>query len=157
MLAGMMKKTKICLLVLSLAAGSASAQDAELLRCSEMSADKEARLACYDALAARTFAARQAGATPAAKAAVFGAESQPRRDELEAIDSHIEGLFEGWQANSVLRLANGQVWQVIDGSSAVVYLKNPKVRVRRAAMGSFILELEGSNETARVRRRDAAP
>lgn len=149
MLAGMKK----FLLMLTLAAGPAFAIEADLLRCAE-TPEKDARLGCFDALAARALAAKQAGATPAAKAAAFGAEAQPRREELEAIESQINGIFEGWRANSVLRLANGQVWQVIDGSSAVVYLKNPKVRVRRASMGSFILELEGSNETARVRRRD---
>ena len=139
------------LLILALLSSSALAQEAELLRCSA-TADKEARLACYDGLAATATEARRVAATPTAKMQAFGVEAQPRRDEIEAIDSSIAGLFEGWGPKSVIRLANGQSWQISDGGSAVLYLKNPKVKVRRAALGSFMLEIDGSNETARVRR-----
>jgi hypothetical protein len=31
-------------------------------------------------------------------------------------------------------------------------LRNPKVTVRRAALGTFRIEFEGSNQTARVKR-----
>lgn len=155
------RMNKIALLFVALLAGPASAQqasqEAELLRCAGIPVRDE-RLACFDALAAGLATARKSGAAPAApvqakvQAQEFGLEAQPRRDQLEAIESHIEGLFEGWEAGTVIRLANGQAWRVIDGSSAVLYLKSPKVRVRRAALGSFMLELEGSNSTARVRR-----
>lgn len=139
------------LILLALSSGTACAQEAELLRCGEQT-DKEQRLACFDALTAQVAAAKKAGATPEAKTRIFGLEGQPRRDDIEAIDSQIDGLFEGWNPGSVIRLANGQSWQVIDKAAAVVYLQSPKVKIRRAAMGTFMLELEGSRETARVRR-----
>ncbi len=61
-------------------------------------------------------------------------------------------MFEGWGARTRIRLANGQVWQVVDGSSAALALNEPRVTVRRALMGDFVLEVEGSNRTAKVKR-----
>jgi len=140
------------LLLLTLISGSALAQNAELQRCRAMP-DKEQRVICYDALAARDAEARPAP-TPAATAPRtddFGLPSQ-RPGQAEVVESQIMGLVEGWGPNSLIRLANGQVWQVKDDSSAVLYLQSPKVRVRRGVMGTFVLELEGSNHTARVQR-----
>ena len=68
------------------------------------------------------------------------------------MESTIPGRFEGWGPNSRFTLANGQVWQVVDGSSAVVYRDNPKVVIRRGMMGGFFLEIENSNRSPRVRR-----
>jgi hypothetical protein len=93
-------------------------------------------------------------AAPASTAAAagFGLEQQARKTEAQEVESEIIGLFEGWGPKHVIRLANGQLWQIVDGSSAVLYLKNPKVKVRRGMLGTFVLEFEASNETARVRR-----
>jgi len=136
--------------------------------------DAKARLSCYDALADQaakqpqapaastvplavgTAAAAAAATSSTATAAVpvadtFGLTNRPK-NEPNVISGQIDGLFEGWGPNQIIYLSNGQAWQVIDGSRAVVYLKNPKVEIRKAAMGSFMLELEGSNETARVKR-----
>lgn len=128
--------------------------------------EAKARLSCYDALADQTAKQPQAPAASTAPLAVaatatttaaapvadtFGLTNRPK-NEPNVISGQIEGLFEGWGPNQIIYLSNGQAWQVIDGSRAVVYLKNPKVEIRKAAMGSFMLELEGSNETARVKR-----
>ncbi|MEL4180085.1 hypothetical protein AABB87_14800 [Roseateles sp. PN1] len=134
--------------------------------------EAKARLSCYDALADQTAkqpqapaastvplavgtaaaAATSSTATAAAPVAdTFGLTNRPK-NEPNVISGQIDGLFEGWGPNQIIYLSNGQAWQVIDGSRAVVYLKNPKVEIRKAAMGSFMLELEGSNETARVKR-----
>ena len=93
-----------------------------------------------------------AGASPAllAAPAAFGL---PRpEDPVQAIASHIPGLFEGWGPKELIRLANGQVWQVTDGSQAVYRLREPKVMVRRAAFGTFVLDIDGANQVPRVRR-----
>ncbi len=82
--------------------------------------------------------------------AAFGLES--RRSAVQDISSSLPGLFEGWDRNTRFTLANGQVWQVSDGSSASLYLRDPKVTVRRAAMGSFRLEIVGTNQAPRVTR-----
>jgi hypothetical protein len=144
-----------------------------LARCRAM-ADAAARLACYDALplapvaaaapvsaaqaavaAAAPVAAATAGpAAPAvttAAAASFGVERRPAQDEQQ-VTSRYAGAFEGWSANSRIRLANGQVWQVTDGSTAALYLRDPLITVKRGFLGGFVLEVEGSNQTARVKR-----
>ena len=153
------------LLLPSLAAQAATEPAAEMQRCSSVTA-RDARLACYDSLAAQlaaptgipTAAAKpsdKAGtvlAAIAAPAGNFGLEVQALKNEPEAIASQIDGLFEGWGPNRAITLANGQVWQINDGSSAVLYLKSPKVKIRRGILGTFVLELDGTNETAKVRR-----
>lgn len=84
--------------------------------------------------------------------AAFGLES--RRSAVQEVRSTLPGLFEGWDRNTRFTLANGQVWQVSDGSSASLYLRDPQVTVRRAAMGSFRLEIAGTNQAPRVQRVD---
>ncbi len=68
------------------------------------------------------------------------------------IESQIPGRFEGWQPNTSIRLANGQVWQVTDGSSRMYDVNNPKVTIARGVLGAFYLNLEGDNRTVRVKR-----
>lgn len=82
----------------------------------------------------------------------FGMEGRTVAAELPEIDSHIPGTFLGWSQHSQIRLANGQVWQVVDEGSRRMQLKDPKVRVRRGLMGAFYLEFEAHNHSPRVRR-----
>jgi hypothetical protein len=92
---------------------------------------------------------------PQAKAAQdFGMEERVAAAQAlpNTLESTIPGRFEGWGPNTRFRLANGQVWQVVDNCSAVVYRDNPKVVVRRGMMGGFFLEIEDSNRSPRVRR-----
>jgi len=140
-------KTSFALL-LAMASAAVSAQGTDLQRCRGI-ADDHARLTCYDALAAGDSAQ---SALAAKSGATFGLDTQLRKTEPDAIESQLTGLVEGWGPRGLFKLANGQVWQVIDGSSAVLYLKDPKVKIRRGAMGTFVLELDGTNETARVNR-----
>jgi hypothetical protein len=72
--------------------------------------------------------------------------------ELAAIESHIPGTFLGWSQYTTIRLANGQVWQVVDEETRRMRLQDPKVRVRRGMMGAFYLEFEAHNYSPRVRR-----
>ncbi len=128
---------------------SAQAGDADWLRCAELR-ESAPRLACYDAQAARL---RQAPAAAAAeRVAAFGAPQRVPAQEIDAVQSRILGLFEGWDPGQVLLLENGQRWRIADGSSATLRLRDPKVTVRRAALGTFRIEFEGSNQTARVKR-----
>lgn len=157
----------VLLTTILLTTGTAWADDAGLRRCRAL-ADAGARLACYDALplpaasataaAAPTPAAAVAPA-PAALAAVrqtveqFGLEQQRAvREQLDVVDSHIPGRFEGWGPKEQITLANGQVWQIVDDSRGVIYATDAKVRVRRGALGTFFLEFDGSNRSPKVRR-----
>ena len=128
------------ILPLLLLSGAALADESGMLRCRGI-AEPAARLACYDALA-----------SPARAAEQFGREPRTAPPEVESIQSHIPGVFQGWQPQSRIRLANGQVWQVTDGSSGGYRLVDPKVNLQRGMLGSYFLELEGQNRSIRVKR-----
>lgn len=152
----------LTLLSLALASLPVPAQDG-LQRCRAMS-DGAARLACYDALAdaARAAAAAPAAlATPAAATApapsrtaeaTFGLPETRRPDAVDAVNSTVGPRFSGWGPNSRIRLANGQVWQVTDGTSVELPEGPRKVSVKRGALGSYYLDFEGLNTSPRVRR-----
>jgi hypothetical protein len=157
--------SSLLLLSLLAASGAALADDAAILKCRTLG-DTQARLACYDTIpvGVRPPAAVPGGA-PAAAAAVatapaaspeqrFGLEQVKRKEEEpRSIESTIEGEFAGWEPGAQIRLANGQVWRVIDGSSAVLSpVKNPKVKLARNMFGTLFLEIEGTNNSPKVRR-----
>jgi hypothetical protein len=173
---------KTLLLTMLCLAGAAWAQtgDADLRRCRGI-ADAALRLACYDALplappaptpavgpvgaapapGAPAVAATAAPAAPAARAAPVAAPAAAeaafglRRssEDLQEIRSYIPGRFDGWSRNTRIRLANGQLWLVIDdGRASYDNLQDVKVRIHRAMLGSFLMEFEGLSGTPRVRR-----
>lgn len=154
-----MKSTSRIALALAAAPLWAHAADADLASCRAI-ADAAKRLACYDALAVPAPSAAPPAAPQAPAAAQrqqqhqqqFGLEQRTPPDRPDAIESHIPGRFEGWKPHARIRLANGQVWEVVDGSSGAFWLTDPKVRVRRGMLGAFFLEIEGSNSSPKVRR-----
>jgi hypothetical protein len=171
-----MRPLSVVTLLFILAPQSALAEPDALQRCRALAADAE-RLACYDAIvlpaavAARPTAAGgaagavggpgTAGTPPTASpagaaappAARFGLPDESRPvDRIDRIESRIEGRFEGWAPRMMLRLANGQVWQVVDDTRSAYWLDSPRVVVRRGALGGFLLEIEGVRALVRVRR-----
>jgi hypothetical protein len=174
-----MKNSINALLLLLSISASAQADDAGIVRCRSI-ADAAGRLACYDSLVvpltdARSVASKPvaqpdgrpapgqvapiSSATPSAavtspqlKTDQFGLENRAAPGTLDAIESHIPGRFEGWEAKSTIKLANGQVWQIADDSNRYLTLNDPKVRIRRGALGAFYLEFEKINHSPRVRR-----
>lgn len=140
--------------------GAAFADDGAILKCRTL-ADSGARLACYDAieLGAKPQVAA-ATPTPAAPApnrsteADFGIEAQKQREEQpRSISSTVAGEFQGWGPSSQIRLANGQVWRIVDGSEAVLPpRRDARVTIERNMFGTLFLKVEGSNNSAKVRR-----
>lgn len=154
------------LFVLSLlfSAGAALADDGAILKCRALPAG-DARLACYDAIQVGVAAAApaQAAAVPAQAAPAATAEQRFGLEQVKpaaapagepkSIASTIEGNFSGWGPSTLFKLANGQVWRVVDGSSAeLAPASNQKVRIVRNLFGTTFLEVEGSNNSAKVRR-----
>lgn len=152
------------LAVLFLATGfaipDALADDQALLKCRAIT-DVAARVHCYDAIpvgAARPAAAAAAAAVAAAPARTaeenFGIEAVKQREEQpKAIHSTVVGEFSGWGPGSQIRLANGQVWRIIDGSDAVLAPKqDAKVSIERNVFGTLFLKVDGNNSSAKVRR-----
>ena len=146
----------VLLLAMLAASSTALADDAALLKCRTLS-DTATRVACYDAIPV-------GGAAPAAAAAVaatartpeqnFGMEAVKQREAQPAsIRSTVVGDFEGWGPGSQIRLANGQVWRVIDGSDAVLpRTKDAAVTIERNVFGTLFLKVDGGNSSAKVRR-----
>lgn len=146
----------------ALCAGPAATLEPEFGKCRQV-VEARARLACYDAIpydaaqagpASAPAAARTADAASAAPAARdrFGLAGRDLKDELQSIASSVPADFYGWGPNERIRLANGQVWEVVDGSSGSVGPANRQVVVRRGALGSYFLDFEGLNSSPRVRR-----
>jgi len=149
-------------LPLFLASGAALADDAAVLKCRTLP-DTAQRLACYDAMPVGAAPALATTAPPAAAAAPraaqapeqqFGIERKAKEAEPDQIESSIAGDFDGWSGNTTIKLANGQVWRITDGSQAVLPpMRNPKVRIKRGLFGgAFFFQVDGQNSTARVRR-----
>jgi hypothetical protein len=147
------------LLLVCLGSTGALAQDNDVRRC-RMITDNMARLNCYDTLLlplpsgtlARSSDAPLPGEiVPVPAVALFGMEHQSDR-QVKEISSRIVGNFEGWGPRSRFRLENGQVWQISDESSGVYALKSPRVKIARAVLGGFEMEIEGANRAPRVKR-----
>jgi hypothetical protein len=154
-------------LFLLFASGAALADDAAILKCRTLPV-QAARLACYDAIrvgaapavAPASAPVAAAAATPAAAPASaptpeqrFGMEQVKPAGAPRSIESSIEGTLAGWGPGTQFKLANGQVWRVADDSSAVLApMSNPKVRIVRNFFGTTFLEVEGTNNTPKVRR-----
>jgi len=91
----------------------------------------------------------QAGAPVAAD---FGLPQKPAFERSEALETSVTGSFDGWGPDEKITLANGQVWQIIDGSSAGYSLRDPKVRITRGMFGTFFMQVDGVSQTPKVRR-----
>ena len=166
------------LLVLLAVSGSALADDRALLHCRTI-ADMAGRVACYDAIpvaaagapkaavpmapaASGAAAAMPASAAPTAQAAPavspetgFGMEAVAKRktETPSSIESTVVGTIGGWGPNTRFKLANGQVWRVVDDSSEwFIERTNPKVVLTRNAIGTIFFEVDGAKQPPRVRR-----
>ncbi|WP_426057461.1 hypothetical protein [Janthinobacterium sp. PSPC2-1] len=148
------------LFLLLFVSGAALADDAAMLQCRSL-ADIASRVKCYDAIplgAAAPIAPVTAVLTAQQREQSFGMETvkQPKAAEAQeskSISSSIAGKFYGWNGNELIKLSNGQVWRIVDGSSAVLAPQdNPKVTLERNFIGTFFLKIEGTNNSPKVRR-----
>lgn len=153
-------------LPLLLAANAAFADDAAILHCRSLT-EAGARLACYDAIplarAGAAFAsapasapvpARMSAATPTPEQG-FGMETVQKAEPEtpKFIESTIPGVLSGWGPTTQFTLANGQVWRVVDESHAdLTPMHDARVKVVRNFFGTTFLEIEGTNNSPKVRR-----
>jgi len=145
----------VLMVALLTASSTAFADDAALLKCRTLS-DTAKRVACYDAIpvgAAGPGAAAAAAPAPTPEQN-FGLEAVKQREAQPAsIRSTVVGDFDGWGPGSQIRLANGQIWRVIDGSDAVLpRTKDAPVTIERNVFGTLFLKVDGGNSSAKVRR-----
>ena len=72
--------------------------------------------------------------------------------EVDAAMARLQRGFEGWSANQRIAVVNCQVWQIADDSSGFGNAQEPVVRIRRGALGSYRMEVEGVVRSPRVKR-----
>lgn len=155
------KRMKKILFLLALVPGAALADDAAVLQCRALP-DAASRLACYDAMpigSRQSAVPAPSASAPSAAPAMTGFGSETVKKKADALpksmESTVVGEFDGWGPNTRIKLANGQVWRVIDDSSAVLPRRsNTKVKIERNLFGTLFLTAEGSNSSAKVRRVD---
>lgn len=162
-------KALFALAALTVCGAALATDDAAVLRCRAI-ADVAGRVACYDAmpLSSAARSATVATAAPNTSAAASAApvarspeqnfglsaiQMRQQNNEPESISSTLVGHIEGWGPSTRFTLANGQIWRVADDSQAsIIELDNPKVKLVRSAIGTIFLEIEGTNQSPRVRR-----
>ncbi|MFC5371472.1 hypothetical protein ACFPIF_02855 [Brevundimonas faecalis] len=130
-------------------------------------ASPEARLACFDAASAALDQAErngdvvvvERGRIEDARRAIFGFTAPrlpaflggPEQSDIESIETTLVSATrnDGW----TVRLADGSVWKQTD-TAAVSFrpVEGTPVRVRRAAMGSYLMTV-GRNPAMRVKRQ----
>lgn len=103
-----------------------------------------------------TQAAEVAGDTPSRAGRteserLFGNEQM---ENVEEITARIDGVFEGWDGPTELRLDNGQVWQTLGGSrfTPLAPIPNAQVTIKRGAFNSYRMRVEGYNRSIQVKR-----
>lgn len=140
---------------------------AGLAACRAITEDR-ARLACYDAAASRFAAAQTAGdvvvvdraTVRAARRQAFGfnlpsldifgrSDREPRIDRVQLV---LSGASRAADGRLVIRTQDGQVWRQIDDHRVNRQPRSgSKADVRRAALGSFFMNIDGQR-AIRVRR-----
>ncbi|MBH9552482.1 hypothetical protein [Inhella gelatinilytica] len=170
-----MKHRRTFALLLSAGALSAHAQGtsspalADQLASCRAIADATKRLACFDAIAGPPAGSGQWGA-PVART---GAQSPGKADsphsatatpspeqsfglrggDTSSVQSRIQGSFDGWKPRQRFRLANGQLWEVTDGSSGhYLTMHEPQVKIVKGALSGFYMDIEGVTQRLTVRR-----
>ncbi len=79
----------------------------------------------------------------------FNPGNQPR----DKFTAHIVGEFNGWSGASRFTLDNGEVWkQAEDGGYQCPAVKNPQVTIKPMVLGSWLMYVQGCNQSVRVQR-----
>ena len=130
----------------------------------------EARLACYDAAAARLETAAKSGdvvlvdrdQVRAARRQAFGFRLPSLdlfggggdEDRVDNVSTLAERAYRDSEGKWVVRTRDGQTWRQIDNQNvARAPKKGSKVEIRRAMMGSYFMNLDGQT-AVRARREE---
>lgn len=68
-----------------------------------------------------------------------------------AIESRIDGEFNGWEGETIFKLVNGQIWQQSTYAYKYVYKYGPKVLIYKSGAG-YKMQVEGVDGTISVTR-----
>ena len=166
----LLAKLALCCGLVTLSAGRiAVAADSDFLGCQGVEG-ATARLACYDKAAGRPVAQPDSPApssiappTPMQKVeptALFGlppeearkrAEEELGRQSPDVLEARITGLRTLATGKLEFELDNGQRWEQTD-TTAIRLKTGESVRIRRAMLGSYLLQRASGGSGLRVRR-----
>lgn len=148
-----MIKILVSIAALVVASGACRAENAAAARSCVGIADKEARLACFDA----AYAPQTSRAPAAADTARFGDDGQlppekavqanvPNRLNalVAAVSQHADGLYR-------LTLDNGQVWDTRQANRAVDFKRGDTVTIQRS-LGGYQVSQAGSGRSVGAKR-----
>lgn len=77
----------------------------------------------------------------------------PEEGKREKFETHLVGSFSGWNGASQFTLNNGQVWkQAESGAYSCPTITNPTVTIKPMILGSWLMYVQGCNESVRVER-----
>jgi hypothetical protein len=150
------------------AADSAGAAQFEAVVACRAITDAAQRLACFDGAAARLAEAEKSGEivvvsraqAQAARRQAFGFslpslsifDRTGRPEEVDRVSGQVERAYQNANAKWVVVLEDGAVWEQIDNESVSRKPKpGSKAEIRRAALGSFFMNLDGQR-AVRARR-----
>jgi len=153
-------------------AGSPAAMD-EVYACAQIT-DEHQRLECYDRAVGRMHEAQNRGDLVAVdrqqaervnrEAFGFslpslghlfgggGGRTALRPEDVAEISAHITRVVGARGGHATFTLDNGQQWEQIDDENPQMARNGGEVRIRRAAMGSFLMHVEAGGPALRVRR-----
>ena len=122
-------------------------------------ADERVRQAQQEAAAAREAARAAKAEQKSAEAGIFAKAkkifvSPGTQVEISAIETEIDGWFDGWETRTAWTLKDGTTWRV--ENNAIPYAakrtKNPKVKIYPATLSGFWMELPEFDLKVRVRQ-----
>lgn len=67
------------------------------------------------------------------------------------IQTRVDGEFEGWEGETIVKLANGQIWQQTEYYYTYHYSYNPSVMIYKAN-GSYKIKVDGVEKSVGVTR-----
>lgn len=67
------------------------------------------------------------------------------------IETQVDGAFEGWEGETIIKLVNGQIWQQSNYRYEYHYAYMPKVLIYKSGVG-FKMLVEGTSEAVGVTR-----
>ena len=67
------------------------------------------------------------------------------------IESRVDGEWEGWQGDSIVKLLNGQLWEQVGARISAKYKYNPRVFVYKQGSTHF-MQIDGESSAVQVRR-----
>jgi hypothetical protein len=121
--------------------------------------DAAARLACYDRIPVSgppsSRPAPLGPNSPSPSASPAAEQSRPTAATVAAakpVASAVPSDFDGWRPNARITLDNGQVWQVVDGSSYATRPGRRNATIREGLFGAYFLDIDGVAASPRVRR-----